>query len=342
MRKIADKPEPGTKLEGALRALARSSAGPFRAIGYAAPGEGEDRREAERELRRLIRKERLAGHEPILVVERGDDSLPPAERPGLRGEVLPHLIYKGKRKKGGGGGGALTGRAAPARARRALSEAASEIPSALEEIDRKLSRYEKGIPALEEHAAWETGDTAEEDPLASVPKEEMKEKDESFSWILVVRRFEDLGRSAAQVAGAASRVIENRAHILVAEEGIDTRRREGRALLRTVIRLGRLGTKRASERALAEVERRRKDLKVFGRVPFGFRREGKKLVPVEEELEVVAKLKELSGREGGPTFVAAELNRKGLLRRGKPWSRLQVIRTLENPIYDHVLGEGKA
>lgn len=156
--------------------------------------------------------------------------------------------------------------------------------------------------------------------------------------VVRVRRFEDLGGDAEAIAGAIEAIVLRGSHLEIGLEALDTRTREGRAMAAVALRLGDIKSSRARERSLLELDRRREELRVYGPVPFGFVREGQGLVPVADQMDAVARLRELARRGISPFESAVVLN--GEHRRwkdGTPWTGKRVAQILRNPLYDRHL-----
>jgi DNA invertase Pin-like site-specific DNA recombinase len=82
------------------------------------------------------------------------------------------------------------------------------------------------------------------------------------------------------------------------------------------------------------VASRRKGLWTGGNVPFGYRVEGRKLLPEPTEAQVVQQLLEAYERDGSDCALARELAaRKITTRKGQPWTPQAVARVLTNPVY---------
>src|SRR6185436_6465195 len=140
------------------------------------------------------------------------------------------------------------------------------------------------------------------------------------------------------IAAAVEAVVARGGHLEVILEALDTRTREGRAMAAVAMRLGDIKAARARERSLIELDRRRDQLRVYGPVPFGFARQGQGLVPVAEQMETVARLRELA-RRGLSLFESAlMLHREGRLwKDGTAWTGKRVGQILRNPLYDRHL-----
>jgi len=158
--------------------------------------------------------------------------------------------------------------------------------------------------------------------------------------VVVVERFEDLGADAEAIGAAVLEIVGRGAHLLLWAEGIDTRTKEGRGRTALILRLAEIRTTSARERSLRELEGRRSGLEVYGPVPFGFERLGRRLVPVPQGLEAVARARELAGRGLSRFEIALALGREGRTwKDGTPWTARRVELVLRNPIYVRVRRE---
>lgn len=153
--------------------------------------------------------------------------------------------------------------------------------------------------------------------------------------LLLVGRLEDLGSDAEGIGGAVEAILARGAHLLIPSEGLDTRTREGRGRTALAIRLGGIKAGIARERSLKELGRRRHGLEVYGPVPFGFERQGKRLVPVAAQMESVARIRELANRGVASFEIAMALNgERRPWKDGTFWTGRRVDLVLRNPIHD--------
>jgi hypothetical protein len=158
--------------------------------------------------------------------------------------------------------------------------------------------------------------------------------------LVLVGRLEDLGSDAEGIGSAAEAILVRGAHLLLPPEALDTRTREGRGRTALAIRLGGIKAAIARERSLKELGRRRHGLEVYGPVPFGFERQGKRLVPVGAQMESVARIRELANRGAAPFEIAMALNgERRTWKDGTFWTGRRVDLVLRNPIHDRLLRE---
>jgi hypothetical protein len=339
------------KIDKILRALAKTGEGPFRVIAYGvAKAAGPEASRISRNLRELAR-EIASDAEPTLVIEDADPFSPMPDRVGFRRRVLP--LVRSTLKDGSKGGdptAPLTGRGAPERARERLADVAAALPRLLEDVDRLLAGSGPAdgpstIGATALHApAPGTGPGVAGAPVPPQPPSAPAPSEvRGRIPLFLARSFEDLGPDVGIVAQSIEVLLERGAHVVLHDEHLDTRTREGRLVARTALRLGAIKAERARERSNTELARRREALHVYGPIPFGFRREGQDLLPLQDQMEAVRRARELSRLAQTPVMIALMLNREN--RTWKDGSRFtwrRVAQVLRNPIYERVLSEASA
>jgi hypothetical protein len=291
----------------ALRSLARRSQGPFRALAYGVTATPEGEADLAAELGKLLRLEGFAGGGDVLA-EVADPFVGAAQRPLFKDRLLPWIkTARGARPVPG---------SSAAQDRRDLESIAAGLAGFLDELDRPGTGFR----------------------LLPDPAPTPVERDECS--LILVRRFEDLGCDAEGIAAAVETVLVRGAHLYIVGDALDTRTREGRASAGLAIRLGGIKAARARERSLEELSRRRDGLQVYGPIPFGFTRRGKGLEPVPEQMETVARARELARRGASLLETALALNREQRSwKDGTPWTWRRVRQVLHNPIYDRSLRE---
>ncbi|MCI0656144.1 MAG: hypothetical protein L0170_03635 [Acidobacteria bacterium] len=319
------------KIEKALRALAGSAGGPFRTIAYAGRKGAEV--DLELRLRALAGKEGLSADHLEIFVEAEQPRSASSPRPLWKTEVLGRFeaaTRQGKRPKKGAVPSAEIGRGAPTRAKERLSALSASLPDLLRKVDRTLG----GIPAGGANPELPSETPA---PVGMNPEQEGPDPDPGTP-LLLVPRLEELGSSAESVAQTVRLLVTWGVHVVVHEDGLDSRTREGRAIARAALRLGELRSVRARLEATRDIQERRAGLRVYGPVPFGFRREGSELRPIEEQLGAVRRIRELARLEQTPVTIAVTLNReKHRWKDGSLWSWRRVAQIRKNSIYDQVL-----
>jgi DNA invertase Pin-like site-specific DNA recombinase len=90
--------------------------------------------------------------------------------------------------------------------------------------------------------------------------------------------------------------------------------------------LERKGIGRATAKALRQ---RKAAGRVYSRIiPFGWRAIAGRLDPAPDELAILERMRELAATGLGPTAIAHELNRAGMMNRGRRWIRQNVSHLL--------------
>lgn len=156
---------------------------------------------------------------------------------------------------------------------------------------------------------------------------------------LVVSRLTRLGRNAREILNVAHQIGEIGAHIVITQQQVDTSTALGKCWFTILAGFAQLESNNLSEHMLEMVDFQRERGFVWGRTPFGWGRDGKRLVPNVEEREVWCVVK-AHAREGLNALESAQrlaaLGAKN--RHGRPFSRHHIyqIRLLDfadNPTF---------
>jgi hypothetical protein len=297
--------------EEALRSLARRAQGPFRVLAYGVTATSEEAPIRKSELAALLREEGFDAESGV-EVELDASGAGATTRPSFHVRVLawiestPPPASEPRPEQHG---------IPTEEARRRLRELTTDL-------DSYLGGGDAGPAPAEVGAASGDGPGPKAAPL------------------LLVGRLEDLGSDAEGIGSAVEAILVRGAHLLIPPEALDTRTREGRGRTALAIRLGGIKAAIARERSLKELGRRRHGLEVYGPVPFGFERQGKRLVPVGAQMESVARIRELANRGAAPFEIAMALNgERRTWKDGTFWTGRRVDLVLRNPIHDRLLRE---
>lgn len=312
-------------------------------IAYAAVGPDGNRQRAKKDLEEAVSEAGLALADVWYVLDEDSPETAARRRVTFRGKVVEILAQAGKRVGKGRGRKALyrgRGSVEASRVRLAQLDQAWELikQGAAEPVRASASpdALEPVAPAnqLEQDStgAADPGGDGEE------PSAQAKEKREVYA--VVLRALGDLGPRADAIAQALALIVGAGAHVITGEEEIDTRKPRGRAAIEGILAAERAGHLVARAAAQARAENGRKQLRAYGRIPWGFRRaQEDRLEPVDDDLAVVKVMKEMELAGLAPGRIAATLNHgKRLGSRPQPWTDIAVRRILKNPIYEAVLG----
>lgn len=142
---------------------------------------------------------------------------------------------------------------------------------------------------------------------------------------LLVSKLDRLSRSMLDFATVMATARKEGWSIISLDCAVDTTTPAGEAMSSVMATFAvferRVGAARTSE-ALAE---KRAQGRVYGSTPFGFHREGDRLVPDDPEQRVLARIRGLRGRGYSYDRIARSLNGSGVrAKRGGMWSSMSV------------------
>jgi len=140
---------------------------------------------------------------------------------------------------------------------------------------------------------------------------------------LVVVKLDRLSRSLRDALDLVAQSEREGWELHSIGENLDTSTPHGRFVVHLFAALAQLEREQIGERTRnGMAELRRQGRRISGQPPFGFRFEGDRLEPVEEEQTILGQMLGLGGVGCGPTAIAGALNADGLLnpRTGSPWT----------------------
>lgn len=153
--------------------------------------------------------------------------------------------------------------------------------------------------------------------------------------VLLVWKFDRLARSIVGAVTAAQTLKERGAGVRSCTEAIDTTGPQGELVFALLTGMAGMERENIARRTW---EGRRKAAQKgklpSGPAPYGYRREGGRLVIVEDEAVTVRRIYALHREGKGVRAIATILNREGVpTRRGKPWNPNTVAAILDQPLY---------
>lgn len=154
---------------------------------------------------------------------------------------------------------------------------------------------------------------------------------------VVVLKLDRLTRSVRDL-GTLIETFERRGVALVSlGESIDASTAAGRLMLNVIGSVAQWERETVSERTKQAMSHMRQHLEVYGHEPYGYRRAGKTLEPVEEELKVVVRIQEMLAGGASLRKIVAALDADGVpTKNGGKWAPQTVAGILSNPIYQGI------
>lgn len=163
---------------------------------------------------------------------------------------------------------------------------------------------------------------------------EALERVEAEGDALIVYSLDRLSRSTLDFLSIVARLRDAGRGFVSVREQMDSSQPHGRFALTILAALAEMERELISARCREASARCRRTRRVFGRTPFGFRREGERLEVDPEEVAVLERIR--AARDAGKSYsrIAADLNSAGVApKAGAAWyasSVRSVLRTAES------------
>lgn len=156
--------------------------------------------------------------------------------------------------------------------------------------------------------------------------------------VIVIYKLDRLSRALFDLLDLLKMIQKARVEFASVTESFDTTSAMGRAFLQIAGVFSELERGMIAERTTAALRERRSRLEVYGRTPYGFLRVDKRLVPHEDELQVVREMRIWRDDEASFHSIARRLNERHVpTKHGKgQWHGPMVRYILRNPIYEQV------
>ena len=151
---------------------------------------------------------------------------------------------------------------------------------------------------------------------------------------LVAYSFSRLARSTADMLEIASGLEKKGADLVSLTEKIDTTAAAGRMVFRMLAVLSEFERDIISERTTTALAHKKAQGKVYAALPLGYANEAGKLVPIDEELLVVAEIKDMRGQGKTLREIADDLNQRGIVgKRGGKYHASTIKAVLANSLH---------
>jgi len=146
---------------------------------------------------------------------------------------------------------------------------------------------------------------------------------------LIVVKLDRLTRSVRDLGDlVAGPFAPGRAALLSVSEQIDTRSAAGRLVLNVLASVSQWEREAIGERTSAVLQDKRARGECVGQVPYGYVRDGEKLVPVEAEQAIMRRARELAAGRSQRAIAAALAAEGHVSRSGRVFAAAQVSRML--------------
>lgn len=151
---------------------------------------------------------------------------------------------------------------------------------------------------------------------------------------LVAYSISRIARSTRDMLEIADQIQRKGADLVSLTEKIDTTSAAGKMVFRMMAVLAEFERDQISERTTASLAHKKARREVYAALPLGYAGQDGKLVPVDEELVVVAEIKEMRANGMSLEKIAADLNARGIVgKRGGMFHGMTVKKILDNSLH---------
>lgn len=153
---------------------------------------------------------------------------------------------------------------------------------------------------------------------------------------LVAYSFSRLARSTRDLLDIADHLQRKNADLVSISERIDTSGATGRLVFTILAALAQFERELIGERTKSSLDHKKRVGEVYSPTPFGYDRvedgERVRLITNEDELEVLASIRDMNARGVSLRGIAASLNNSGIKpKRGKQWYASAIRKILSRP-----------
>jgi len=151
---------------------------------------------------------------------------------------------------------------------------------------------------------------------------------------LVVYSLSRLSRSTKDTLMVAEMLDAAGADLVSLSERIDTTSASGKMIFRLMAVLNEFERDQISERTSAILQHKKSNLDAYSPTPYGYRKEGKKLVADSDEQKIVRRIYRLRKKGFSIRFIAKSLNRRKIpAKKGGVWHSSSIHYILRNSIH---------
>lgn len=160
--------------------------------------------------------------------------------------------------------------------------------------------------------------------------------------VLVVYSLSRLARSTAETILIAERLEKSGADLASLTEKIDTTSAAGKMVFRMLAVIAEFERDVIAERITAALQHKRDNQEVYNHTPFGFDRDGKKLVVNDAETKVVKKIFRLRRRGLSMQKIADRMNKEGFKgKNGGQFYAVTIQKILNNSLHKQMILAGR-
>ncbi len=152
---------------------------------------------------------------------------------------------------------------------------------------------------------------------------------------VIVAKLDRLTRSVKDLAELLERFQKREVSLVSVAESLDTGSAAGRLVLNIMTAVSQWEREAIGERTATALQHKRAHQQVYSRTPFGFERDGSRLIPHAEEQQTIAQMRSLRAQGRTLQSIADTLNQQGIRTKanGSRWFAASIDRILRNPLH---------
>jgi site-specific DNA recombinase len=147
--------------------------------------------------------------------------------------------------------------------------------------------------------------------------------------VVIIAKLDRITRSVKDLAELLERFQKRGVALVSVAESLDTSSAAGRLVLNIMASVSQWEREAIGERTASAIRYKRSALQVFNHCPYGWKRNGKSLVAVEEEQTVIRKIRQMRTAGRKLQGIANDLNASGVpTKTGKLWQATSIRNVL--------------
>jgi DNA invertase Pin-like site-specific DNA recombinase len=152
---------------------------------------------------------------------------------------------------------------------------------------------------------------------------------------VIVAKLDRLTRSVKDLASLLELFEKRKVALVSVAESLDTQSAAGRLVLNIMCSVSAWEREAIGERTAAVLQHKKREHQAFNHTPYGFRRDGAQLLPVQTEQDVIRGM--FAAKAAGQSFraIAAALNVRGVgTKTGSQWRAGTIHHILNNSLHE--------
>lgn len=146
---------------------------------------------------------------------------------------------------------------------------------------------------------------------------------------IIIYKLDRLTRSVKDLGSIIETLQRTEVDLMSVQDSIDTSTAAGRLVLNVMASVSQWEREAIGERTSDALQHMKSELKVYGEIPYGFRRDGNDLIKDEKEQDNIKYMKSLKDQGYSLREIARKLEKRGILtKKGKNQWNPKTVQTI--------------